>query len=52
MEYDEPTVRVKDHRLYVRDHPGSEPAIILMHGFPTTFIYTTGSSFSSTVDES
>ena len=34
MEYDEPTVRVKDHRLYVRDHPGSEPAIILMHGFP------------------
>jgi pimeloyl-ACP methyl ester carboxylesterase len=34
MQYDEPTVRRKDHRLYVRDYPGSEPAIILMHGFP------------------
>ena len=22
------------HRIYVRDHPGTEPAIILMHGFP------------------
>jgi haloalkane dehalogenase len=22
------------HRLYVRDHPGAEPAIVLMHGFP------------------
>ena len=34
MQYDEPTVRREDHRLYVRDYPGSEPAIILMHGFP------------------
>ena len=33
MQYDEPTVRREDHRLYVRDYPGSEPAIILMHGF-------------------
>lgn len=22
------------HRIYVRDHPGPEPAIVLMHGFP------------------
>ena len=22
------------HRLYARDHPGAEPAIVLMHGFP------------------
>jgi haloalkane dehalogenase len=34
MRYDEPTVHREDHRLYVRDYPGSEPAIILMHGFP------------------
>jgi hypothetical protein len=25
---------VFDRRFYVRDHPGAEPAIILMHGFP------------------
>lgn len=34
MDYHEPTVRLRDHRLYVRDYPGPEPAIILMHGFP------------------
>jgi haloalkane dehalogenase len=34
MPYDEPIVRRRDHRLYVRDYPGAEPAIILMHGFP------------------
>ncbi|HZA82513.1 MAG TPA: alpha/beta hydrolase [Actinomycetes bacterium] len=22
------------HRLYARDHPGAEPAVVLMHGFP------------------
>ena len=22
------------HRLYARDHPGEEPAIVLLHGFP------------------
>jgi haloalkane dehalogenase len=22
------------HRIYARDHPGEEPAIVLMHGFP------------------
>ena len=34
VEFLEPIVRIGDHRLYVRDYPGSEPAIILMHGFP------------------
>ena len=34
VEFVEPIVRIEDHRLYVRDYPGSEPAIILMHGFP------------------
>ena len=34
VEFVEPIVRIDDHRLYVRDYPGSEPAIILMHGFP------------------
>jgi pimeloyl-ACP methyl ester carboxylesterase len=23
-----------DHRIYVRDYPGEEPALVLMHGFP------------------
>jgi pimeloyl-ACP methyl ester carboxylesterase len=27
-------VTVGDRRLYVRDHPGSSPAIVAMHGFP------------------
>ena len=27
-------VQREQHRIYVRDHPGAEPAIILMHGFP------------------
>jgi haloalkane dehalogenase len=34
MNYDEPSVRRDGHRLYVRDYPGEEPAIVLMHGFP------------------
>jgi pimeloyl-ACP methyl ester carboxylesterase len=34
LDYHEPTVHLQGHRLYVRDYPGSEPAIILMHGFP------------------
>src|SRR6185312_1141709 len=27
-------VQREQYRIYVRDHPGAEPAIILMHGFP------------------
>ena len=23
-----------EHRIYVRDYPGEEPAVVLMHGFP------------------
>ena len=34
MAYQEIFVRRDQHRIYVRDHPGAEPAIILMHGFP------------------
>ena len=34
MGYQETFVRRDQHRIYVRDHPGEEPAIILMHGFP------------------
>ena len=34
MNYDEPIVRRDDHRLYVRDYGGKEPAIVLMHGIP------------------
>ena len=34
MAYQETFVRRRQHRIYVRDHPGAEPAIILMHGFP------------------
>jgi hypothetical protein len=32
MAYQETLVQRDQHRIYVRDHPGAEPAIILMHG--------------------
>ena len=34
MAYQETFVQRDQHRIYVRDHPGAEAAIILMHGFP------------------
>jgi pimeloyl-ACP methyl ester carboxylesterase len=34
MAYHEPFVRRDQNRIYVRDYPGMEPPIILMHGFP------------------
>src|SRR5215469_15244581 len=34
MVYQETFVQRDQHRIYVRDHPGAEPAMILMHGFP------------------
>src|SRR5262245_18883498 len=34
MAYQETVVRRGQHRIHVRDHPGAEPPIILMHGFP------------------
>jgi pimeloyl-ACP methyl ester carboxylesterase len=34
MDYQETFVQREQHRIYVRDHPGAEPAIVLMHGFP------------------
>ena len=34
MAHQETFVQREQHRIYVRDHPGAEPAIILMHGFP------------------
>ncbi|MEW6268394.1 MAG: alpha/beta fold hydrolase [Thermodesulfobacteriota bacterium] len=30
----EPRVQIGPHRIYVREHAGAEPAIVLMHGFP------------------
>jgi pimeloyl-ACP methyl ester carboxylesterase len=33
MAYQETFVQRDQHRIYVRDQPGAEPAIILMHGF-------------------
>jgi pimeloyl-ACP methyl ester carboxylesterase len=32
--YRETFVLRDQHRIYVRDHPGADPPIILMHGFP------------------
>jgi pimeloyl-ACP methyl ester carboxylesterase len=32
--YRETFVQRDQHRIYVRDHPGVDPPIILMHGFP------------------
>jgi pimeloyl-ACP methyl ester carboxylesterase len=34
MVYQETFVQRNRHRIYVRDYPGEEPAIVLMHGFP------------------
>src|SRR5262245_56194919 len=34
MVYQETFVRRGQHRIYVRDHPGADPPIVLMHGFP------------------
>ena len=34
MIYQETFVQRNRHRIYVREYPGEEPAIILMHGFP------------------
>ena len=34
MAFQETFVQRDQHRIDVRDHPGAEPAIILMHGFP------------------
>jgi haloalkane dehalogenase len=34
VNYKETWVDRNTHRLYVRDYPGQEPAIVLMHGFP------------------
>jgi haloalkane dehalogenase len=34
MVYQETFVQRDQHRIYVRDHPGAAPPIILMHGFP------------------
>jgi haloalkane dehalogenase len=33
-KYVEHFARLNRHRLYVREHPGKGPAIIMMHGFP------------------
>ena len=34
MVYQETFVQRNQHRIYVREYPGEEPTIILMHGFP------------------
>ena len=34
MVYQETFVQRNGNRIYVRDYPGTEPTIILMHGFP------------------
>ena len=34
MVYQETFVQRNQHRIYVRQYPGEEPTIILMHGFP------------------
>jgi haloalkane dehalogenase len=34
VNYKEAWVQRNGHRIYARDYPGQEPAIVLMHGFP------------------
>jgi pimeloyl-ACP methyl ester carboxylesterase len=33
-DFTEHSVQRNEHRIYARDYPGAEPAIVLMHGFP------------------
>ena len=40
MAYQERSVQRNEHRMYVRDHPGAEPSIILMQASPTTYTST------------
>jgi pimeloyl-ACP methyl ester carboxylesterase len=37
MGYHETFVQRNQHRIYVRDHAGAEPPIVLMHGFPDNY---------------
>jgi alpha-beta hydrolase superfamily lysophospholipase len=34
MSYREAWIDRNSHRIYARDYPGQEPAIVLLHGFP------------------
>jgi pimeloyl-ACP methyl ester carboxylesterase len=34
MNFVEPVVHRGQHRIYVKEYPGEEPSIVLMHGFP------------------
>ena len=34
MHFVEPVVHRGQHRIYVKEYPGEEPSIVLMHGFP------------------
>jgi pimeloyl-ACP methyl ester carboxylesterase len=34
MGYQKTFVQRNQHRIYVRDYPGEEPPLVLMHGFP------------------
>jgi pimeloyl-ACP methyl ester carboxylesterase len=34
MGCQETFVQRNQHRIYVRDYPGEEPPLVLMHGFP------------------
>ena len=34
MGYQETFVQRNQHRIYVRDYPGKDPPVVLMHGFP------------------
>src|SRR5262245_48116554 len=34
MDYEERSVKLNQYRIYAREYPGSDPPILLMHGFP------------------
>ena len=38
MAYQETFVQRNEHRIFVREYPGEEPTIILMHGLPDNLV--------------
>ena len=38
MAYQQTFVQRNEHRIFIREYPGEEPTIILMHGLPDNLV--------------